>query len=243
MKLKSLAFVSIFNLLWIFTNGQDTLKVEYFDKHWNPVKADSAFLVRTTYEIDKPYASYAISIKRHDGIPFFDGEYSSLEPKVEEGSFKFFHNVRGHWVISKGYYFRGEIFGKWSSFSKDYQDTVDYNFELLQCSDTSDLLTPSDYKEWPRFDGIGAENGFYEYVNKEGYYPPLMQREKQHGIVYINFIVDRNGNVCNARVEKGLDNDLDAEALRLVVNSSGRWSPKTVGGKVRSCRMSLPVRF
>lgn len=233
----------LFFLYWIQLSGQDTLKVEYFDKDWNPVELDGAFLIRTTYRINKPYASYAISVKRHDGVPFFDGEYSSLNPKIEEGSFKFFHSVKGYWVVSKGFYAKGELQGKWTSDASDYHDMVDYNFEITRCTDTINLFTLNDYKQWPEFDGKVSVNSFYEYVDKEGYYPPLMQKEKQHGTVHLSFIVDRDGNIYNAKVEKGLGNDLDKEALRLVVNSSGRWSAKIIDGEEVNSRLNLKIPF
>ena len=58
----------------------------------------------------------------------------------------------------------------------------------------------------------------------------------------VNFVVDANGKVRNARVVKGVDEELDAEALR-VVSSSPAWAPAKQNGKNVPVTCSIPVTF
>jgi hypothetical protein len=62
-------------------------------------------------------------------------------------------------------------------------------------------------------------------------------------VPFTSFIVDQNGNVCNPKVENGVSNDLNKEALHLVMGSSGRWGAKVVKCSAVNCRVRLPIRF
>jgi protein TonB len=60
--------------------------------------------------------------------------------------------------------------------------------------------------------------------------------------VTVEFIVDKDGKVTDARVVKGVSDALDAEALK-VVSASPKWKPGRVNGnKVRTV-VSIPIEF
>jgi protein TonB len=60
--------------------------------------------------------------------------------------------------------------------------------------------------------------------------------------VYVSFIVDPTGKVLNAKVERGIGMDCDAEALR-VVNMMPDWSPGRQGGRYVPVKYILPIAF
>ena len=62
------------------------------------------------------------------------------------------------------------------------------------------------------------------------------------GKVFVEFIVDKEGNVKLAKVMYSLCESCDKEALRLVENMP-QWSPGTINGKKVETRMILPIRF
>src|SRR6185312_3496746 len=61
-----------------------------------------------------------------------------------------------------------------------------------------------------------AEGGFAKFLQDNIKYPEIAKKKGTNGTVYINFIINEEGDVVNAHVIKGTDKDLDAEALRVI---------------------------
>lgn len=73
-------------------------------------------------------------------------------------------------------------------------------------------------------------------------YPEAAQQNDIQGRVIVKFVVEKDGSVGHATILKGVDRDLDREALR-VVNKMPKWQPgKNNGVAVRSY-FTLPVQF
>ena len=62
------------------------------------------------------------------------------------------------------------------------------------------------------------------------------------GRVMVEFIIGKDGKVRNARVVRGVSEELDAEALK-VVAASPKWKPGRVNGQKVNCSMTVPVEF
>lgn len=78
----------------------------------------------------------------------------------------------------------------------------------------------------------------YKYLK----YPPEAIRDGIQGTVLVSFIVEKNGEVTDVRIERGVDELLDEEALK-VVRVSPKWSAGQIHGvKVRT-RITIPVEF
>jgi TonB family protein len=78
----------------------------------------------------------------------------------------------------------------------------------------------------------------YHYLK----YPQEAVRNGIQGRVLVDFIIDKNGDVKNAKVVRSVDPLLDAEALR-VVNASPRWRPGRVLGKKVDAEMTITIEF
>lgn len=73
-------------------------------------------------------------------------------------------------------------------------------------------------------------------------YPEAAQQNDIQGRVIVNFVVEKDGSIANVKIAKGVDKDLDREALR-VVKKMPKWQPgKNNGVAVRSY-FNLPVIF
>lgn len=73
-------------------------------------------------------------------------------------------------------------------------------------------------------------------------YPESAQQNDIQGKVIVKFVVEKDGSIGQATILKGVDKDLDREALR-VVNKMPKWQPgKNNGVAVRSY-FNLPVTF
>ena len=62
------------------------------------------------------------------------------------------------------------------------------------------------------------------------------------GIVYVQFVVDKDGKIVEPKVVQGVCPELDAEALR-VVSGMPAWKPGMQRGKPVAVSFVLPVVF
>ena len=84
----------------------------------------------------------------------------------------------------------------------------------------------------PTFNG-GDADSFIKYVQQNIKYPENALENGVEGKVTVNFVVDANGKIRNAKVVNGVDDELNAEALR-VVESAPAWTPAKQNGKNRA---------
>ena len=72
-------------------------------------------------------------------------------------------------------------------------------------------------------------------------YPEMASKAGTEGRVFVQFVVDENGDVVDARVTRGLGDGLDEEAIRVV--SQAKFTPGMHRGQPVPVRMSLPITF
>ena len=100
-----------------------------------------------------------------------------------------------------------------------------------------------DCDQRPQFFGSSDPRHFLrEWVYQYLKYPQNAVRNGVQGTVTVQFIIEKDGKVTEVKVVKGVDEELDAEALK-VVSASPKWKAGKVGGaKVRSS-LTLPIDF
>ncbi len=81
-----------------------------------------------------------------------------------------------------------------------------------------------------------------EWVYKYLKYPESALRDGVQGKVTVDFIIEKDGRLTNAKVTKGVSEELDAEALK-VVAASPKWKPGRVNGNKVRTSVSIPVEF
>ena len=84
--------------------------------------------------------------------------------------------------------------------------------------------------------------GFLKYIQKNVKYPPIAKEYNITGKVYVRFIVDKSGSVTNVEVVRGVDKNLDAEAVR-VVKSLPKYKPGKQRGKPVRVMFTVPINF
>jgi protein TonB len=87
--------------------------------------------------------------------------------------------------------------------------------------------------------GMGA---FYQFVQKKLKYPSQARRMGIEGKVFVQFVVDKKGNITEVVAVKGIGAGCDAEAER-VIKSSPKWKAGKQRGKAVKVRMILPITF
>ena len=95
-------------------------------------------------------------------------------------------------------------------------------------------------EEQPMYPGGMQE--LMKYLQKEMKYPKEAQDKGIQGRVIVQFVVNKDGSICEANVVKSVDPLLDAEALR-VVNAMPHWTPGKQRGEPVRVRFTIPVAF
>ena len=91
--------------------------------------------------------------------------------------------------------------------------------------------------QMPEFNG-GME-GLYKYLTKNIHYP---DGKKISGTVYVKFIIERDGLVKHASILRGIGEEYNKEALR-VVKEMPPWQPGKKKGNPVRVQFNLPVKF
>ncbi len=104
--------------------------------------------------------------------------------------------------------------------------------------DAKDVLGTVEVK--PQFPGGDA--AMYNYLSANMKYPEAAVKAGKQGRVVVTFKVDTDGSIKDAKVLRGVDPALDAEALRLI-NGMPAWTPGYSNGKPVSVSYTLPVTF
>ena len=88
----------------------------------------------------------------------------------------------------------------------------------------------------------GGQAALMKWLSNNIRYPEAAQQNDIQGRVIVKFVVEKDGSIGAASIVKGVDKDLDREALR-VVKKMPKWQPgKNNGVAVRSY-FNLPVTF
>ena len=97
------------------------------------------------------------------------------------------------------------------------------------------------FEDPPLFDGKWAEKEFSDYINNNLVLTPQM--DGISGRVIVEFFINTDGTVGDAKVLRGIHPLLDAEALRVINSSSSRWTPAKLRGKALRMSIVYPVKF
>jgi protein TonB len=78
-------------------------------------------------------------------------------------------------------------------------------------------------------------------LQKKIKYPEIAKKAGVEGRVFVQFIVDEQGNVTNPEVVRGIGAGCDEEALRAL--RTAKFTPGKQRGKAVRVKMSLPITF
>ncbi len=88
----------------------------------------------------------------------------------------------------------------------------------------------------------GGENGVNTFIHKNIDYPMAAMKSGKEGDVTVRFTVNTDGSVSNVKVVKGLEPNLDAEAVKVVSKMKG-WTPAMKGGKAVAMDYEVKCNF
>lgn len=87
----------------------------------------------------------------------------------------------------------------------------------------------------------GGMDYFYEIVNNQMRFSETMKE----GRVFLQFVVEKTGKVSEIKVVKGLSEENDKEALRIMnlISEQYDWIPAKQRDKTVKVRMNIPIVF
>lgn len=88
----------------------------------------------------------------------------------------------------------------------------------------------------------GGVTAFSQYLGKKVRYPANAVKNKIQGRVFLSFVVDKDGSLKDVKVVKSPDDELSAEAQR-VLRESPQWVPGLQYGRPVRVSYTVPINF
>lgn len=95
-------------------------------------------------------------------------------------------------------------------------------------------------EEMPMFPG--GEDAMLKYISNNIKYPVDAREANITGIVYLSFIVDKEGEIKNIEILRGIGGGCEEEAVR-VIKKMSRWKPGKQNGQSVNVQFKLPISF
>lgn len=88
----------------------------------------------------------------------------------------------------------------------------------------------------------GGMGELMKYLSANIRYPEAAHKAGIQGRVTVQFVVGKDGSIGNVSILRGVNADLDAEAIR-VISSMPKWKPGTQKGEPVKVKYTVPVMF
>jgi protein TonB len=88
----------------------------------------------------------------------------------------------------------------------------------------------------------GGERELLKFLSKNLKYPSMARDAGITGIVYVSFIVWKNGSVTDIAIKRGIGGGCDEEVIR-VLKLMPKWKPGEQNGKKVNVAYRMPVVF
>jgi protein TonB len=113
--------------------------------------------------------------------------------------------------------------------------TAEIEFEE---EEVEEIFTIVEFQPTPK----GGYEEFYRYVSENLVYPQRALRMGIEGKVFIQFIVGKDGRISDPIVVKGINEECDKEAIRVLLNAPP-WNPGKQRGRPVNVRMVIPINY
>jgi len=88
----------------------------------------------------------------------------------------------------------------------------------------------------------GGNDKLFKFLSNNLRYPPQAVEMDIEGMVVVQFVVDKKGNINDIKIIKPLGGGCDEESVR-IVKAMPKWKPGKQRGKSVNVRFNLPIRF
>jgi protein TonB len=88
----------------------------------------------------------------------------------------------------------------------------------------------------------GGDAARIKYLQENIKYPEMAKESGIQGIVYVTFVVEKDGRITSVKVLRGIGGGCDEEAVR-VIKKMPKWKPGKQRGRSVRVQFNMPVRF
>jgi protein TonB len=136
-------------------------------------------------------------------------------------------------------------------FNVDIEMNQETRIEDIAFDDNLDTDAPEEEKADEIFmiveqaaEPVGGVKAFYAYVGDQlrDHYPAAAARMNIEGVVYIQFVIEKDGSITQVQAVKGIGGGCDELAVKVVKNSP-KWIPGKQRGRAVRSRKVIPIRF
>ncbi len=105
-------------------------------------------------------------------------------------------------------------------------------------------VTPKSETELPDIDPEfpGGIDAMMNFMQENVRYPQSSIEMNEQGRVFLSFLVDIDGSISEVKVEKGISDSLNVEAIR-VVKSMPKWKPALLADQPVKSTVRIPINF
>lgn len=88
----------------------------------------------------------------------------------------------------------------------------------------------------------GGMSALMEYLGKNIKYPDAAMKKSTQGRVTVQFVVEKDGSISNVKILRGVEPELDKEAIR-VISDMPKWKPGMQRGQAVNVKYTVPIMF
>jgi protein TonB len=122
--------------------------------------------------------------------------------------------------------------------------TIQLTFDPNQWEPEVEPILPPEVflvvEKMPEF--VGGEKARLSFLKNNLKYPSRDMSAKIQGTVYINFVVNKKGEIKKVNILRGVSPTIDAEAIR-VVKAMPKWIPGKQRGKAVNVSYNFRIKF
>lgn len=159
-------------------------------------------------------------------------------------------------VLSKGHYRGGERVGIWEYFDNKGQIQLKYDYDNRQSvycrkveeGNVSEMFVKMDsnvvslrLQRDPFFNGDDSQ--LWKFLSSNINNAARLPQSGLKGTVYVSFFIDPSGHAFGHQILRGVSEELNQEAMRVVKLIPDDWIPGIVDGKLVTAQYHIPVRF
>ena len=188
----------------------------------------------TSFMIENPLGKSIRFVETHQGKYFIkeykdnklmsEGTCKLVFPLIIDGSWKEYSPNTGR-IISDGEFVNNRMIS-----NKFWISSTEYLSDVFGKVDTYPVYGKGDLD-------------LFDYLRDNIQYPSFAKENNITGKVILRFVVMADGSINGVEVVRAEDPYLAAEALRVIESMPARWKPGTIGGKMVSTAMSIPISF
>lgn len=205
----------------------------YLGSDWKPSTKELSSYFRVTRRINEA-KGFEVADYYKSGEVQMTGTYSSLDPQVREGEFNWYYRDGKKKV--QHFYKKNELQSE-ANWNENGDQTLKKEYQKLNT--TRDGKGTYDYvslEKFPQYPGGMPE--LYKFLGANFVMPADVSYSP--GRIVVKFVVEKNGSIADAEIEKSVHPLIDQEALR-VIKSLPKWEPGVQDGKNIRVTMSIPI--